>query len=351
MSRILVIDDEAEIVTLVSEVLRSAGYEVRGLANSREGEEVFRIFEPDLCLLDFRMPELTGADLFRQFKAIDPLVETIFLTAEAETTLAIDLMKAGAIDYLLKPFDMGQLMAAVRRALEHRQLLRENVNYRNHLESLVAERTAALNDALRGLKHIHEGTLSALSTALDFRDQSTSGHSQRVAQWTTGIARTIGISGEELHQIEQGSLLHDIGKLKIPDSVLLKPGPLDKDQWLVMRRHPEYGRDFLANIDFLRSASKIVYTHHEKFDGSGYPQGLRREKIPIGARCFAIVDAVDAMIFKRPYNQPISFEQASDEVMRCSGSHFDPELIRGALDFLSSHIPKATQSKQASRTA
>ena len=351
MSRILVIDDEAGIVTLVSEVLRSLGYEVLGLTNSREAEGRFRIFQPDLCLLDFRMPALNGADLLRQFKTIDPSVEIIFLTAEAETTLAIDLMKAGAIDYLIKPVDIGQLVAAVRRALDHRQLLRENVDYRNHLERLVAARTIELNDALRDLKDIHEGILSAFSTALDFRDQSTSGHSQRVARWTTGIARIIGISGVELQQIEQGSLLHDIGKLKIPDSVLLKPGPLDEKQWAVMRRHPEYGRDFLVNIDFLRSASEIVYTHHEKFDGSGYPRGLCREKIPIGARCFAIVDAVDAMIFKRPYNKPISFEQASDEIMRCSGSHFDPELIRVALDFLSSHVRKTIESKQGVRTA
>ena len=350
MSRIFVIDDEAAIVTLVSEVLRSLGYEVLGLTNSSEAEDRFRVFQPDLCFLDFRMPALTGADLLRQFKTIDPLVEIIFLTAEAETTLAIDLMKAGAIDYLLKPVDIGQLIASARRALEHRQLLRENVDYRNHLERLVRERTSELNDALRDLKHTHEGILSAFSTALDFRDQSTSGHSQRVARWATGIARIIGISGVELQQIEQGSLLHDIGKLKIPDSILLKPGPLDKEQWSVMRRHPEYGRDFLANIDFLRSASEIVYTHHEKFDGSGYPRGLRGQTIPIGARCFAIVDAVDAMIFQRPYNQPISFEQASDEVIRCSGSHFDPELIRIALDFLSSHIPNMTGLKRT-RTA
>src|SRR5438093_13134379 len=133
MSRILVIDDEAGIVILVSEVLRSLGYEVLGLANSREAEGKFRVFQPDLCLLDFRMPALTGADLLRQFKTIDPLVEIIFLTAEAETMLAIDLMKAGAIDYLLKPVDIGYLAAAVRRALEHQQLLRENVDYRIHI--------------------------------------------------------------------------------------------------------------------------------------------------------------------------------------------------------------------------
>src|SRR5437870_10064324 len=153
------------------------------------------------------------------------------------------MMKAGAIDYLLKPINPHYLNASVERAFEHRRLVRANLEYRDHLEDMVAQKTAALTEALERLADAHLGTLEALAMALDFRDQSTSGHSRRVALWTTGIARRIGISGEALAQVEQGALLHDIGKLKIPDSILLKAGPLDSEEWRIMRRHAEYGRE------------------------------------------------------------------------------------------------------------
>jgi putative nucleotidyltransferase with HDIG domain len=226
----------------------------------------------------------------------------------------------------------------VARGLEHRRLVRENLAYRRRLEVLVEEKTSALNEALQSLGIMHAATIDALGLALDFRDQSTSGHSHRVATLTRAIAQKLGINGETLLQIEQGAFLHDIGKLKIPDGILLKPGPLDAAEWDAMRGHPTYGRDFLRKVEFLRGAAEIVYTHHEKFDGSGYPQGLRGEQIPIGTRCFAIVDAIDAMIYKRPYSQPRSFEQAADEIRRCSGSHFDPELVDLALEHLSQNL-------------
>src|SRR5205807_9773914 len=242
---------------------------------------------PDLCVLDFNMPGLTGGQLLQEFKAIDPSVEVIFLTGETETGLAIDMMKAGASDYLLKPINLHYIIASAERALEHRRLVRANLEYQERLEDLVAQKTAALSEALRRLADVHIGTLEALGMALDFRDQSTSGHSRRVALWTRGIARKLGISGDELVQIEQGALLHDIGKLKIPDQILLKPGPLDTEQWRVMRHHAEYGREFLDGIEFLHAAADLVYSHHEKFDGSGYPRGLKADNIPVGARCFA----------------------------------------------------------------
>jgi response regulator RpfG family c-di-GMP phosphodiesterase len=141
-------------------------------------------------------------------------------------------------------------------------------------------------------------------------------------------------------QIEHGALLHDIGKLKIPDSILWKPARLDENEWKTMRRHAEYGYEFLKNLEWLRDAAEVVYSHHEKFDGSGYPRGLRGDQIPFGARVFTIIDSIDAMIYKRPYNEPISFQAASDEVRRCSGTQFDPELVEPTLAFLSTNIPK-----------
>ena len=278
------------------------------------------------------MPYLTGSDLLDTVKQRDPSVEVIFLTAQDETSLAVDLMKRGAIDFLLKPVELNQLLLSVGRALEHRRLVTENESYRLHLEQLVLEKTAALNDALASLGHVHSGTLDALSQALDFRDQSTSGHSRRVANLTAG-------TGGALVQIEHGALLRDIGKLKIPDNILWKPAKLTEEEWKTMRLHPQYGYEFLSNIEFLKGAAELVYAHHEKFDGKGYPKGLRGEAIPFGARVFAIVDSVDAMIYKRPYNNPITFKKASEEVRRCASTHFDPALIDPTLEYLGDNVP------------
>src|SRR5213075_1491179 len=268
---------------------------------------------PNACIFDFRMPHQTGADLLDLVKQKDPKTEVIFLTAQDEASLAVDLMKRGAMDFLLKPVELNQLLLSLGRALEHRSLIIENENYRLHLEQLVMEKTKALNEALTSLDHVHSATLDALSMALDFRDQSTSGHSRRVADLTAGAAKSMGIKDSGLVQIEHGALLHDIGKLKIPDSILWKPAKLNEEEWQTMRRHPEYGFDFLSKVEFLRGAAEIVYSHHEKYDGTGYPRRLRGEEIPFGARVFMIVDTVDAMIYKRPYNTPVRFKDAAVE--------------------------------------
>jgi putative nucleotidyltransferase with HDIG domain len=339
-AKILVVDDESEIVAFICELLSNRGYEVTGLSDSREAPSRFESFSPDLCILDFRMPYCSGSVLLDTFKRKDPSVEVIFLTAQDETSLAVDLMKRGASDYLLKPVELNQLSLAVGRALEHRRLIVENENYRLRLEQLVLEKTHALNEALTSLGHVHSATLDTLSMALDFRDQSTSGHSRRVAELTAGAAGAMGIKDNALVQIEHGALLHDIGKLKIPDSVLWKPAKLDEEEWKMMRRHPEYGYEFLRNIEFLKGAADIVYTHHEKFDGTGYPRKLRGDQIPFGARVFMIVDSIDAMIYKRPYNVHITFSEAAGEIRRCSGTQFDPDIVEPTLAYLAGHVPE-----------
>src|SRR5438552_1970676 len=293
-ARILIVDDEVEIGSFSHELLTNHGYQVQALSDSRQAPDLFRKFQPDLCILDFHMPYLSGSVLLDRFKSADPTAEVLFLTAQDETALAVDLMKRGAIDFLLKPIDLNKLLLAISRGLEHRSLVKENKAYRLHLEALVEEKTVALNGALRSLTHVHSATLDALSTALDFRDQSTSGHSRRVADLTAGVAERFGVTGSPLVQIAHGALLHDIGKLKIPDSILLKPAKLDDLEWVTMRKHPAYGYEFHCSIEFLKGAAELDLAHREKFDGSGYPKGIRGEAIPFGARVFSIIDAVHA---------------------------------------------------------
>jgi putative nucleotidyltransferase with HDIG domain len=339
-ARILLVDDEVEIVSFLREFLKRRGYCVEGLSDSRHAPTVFNAFGPDLCILDFQMPDVSGSELLDIFRKADPTLEVIFLTAQEETSLAVDLMRRGASDFLLKPVELQQLLRAVSRSLEHRRLVKENDAYRLRLEDLVLQKTKALNEAIRGLSHVHSATLDALAQALDFRDQSTSGHSKRVASLTMGAARAHGIQGDVLVQIEHGALLHDIGKLKIPDSILWKPSGLDEQEWMTMRKHPQYGYEFLMNIEFLREAADLVFSHHEKFDGTGYPRRLAGKQIPLGARIFSIVDAVDAMVYKRPYNTPIPFREAAIEVRRCAGTHFDPDLVEPTLEYLRANLPK-----------
>jgi putative nucleotidyltransferase with HDIG domain len=339
-AKLLVVDDEPEIVAFIRELLLTRGYEVTGLSDPREVPGLLESFRPDACIFDFRMPYQTGSDLLEIVKQTDPKIEVVFLTAQDEASLAVDLMKRGASDFLLKPVELNQLLLAIGRALEHRRLIIENEQYRLHLEQLVMQKTKALNEALTSLNFVHSATLDALSMALDFRDQSTSGHSRRVADLTAGAAKSMGIRDSALVQIEHGALLHDIGKLKIPDSILWKPAKLNEEEWVTMRRHPEYGYQFLSNVEFLKGAAEIVYSHHEKFDGTGYPRGLRGEQIPFGARVFMIVDTVDAMIYKRPYNKPVSFPDAAAEVRRCSGTQFDPSVVETTLAYLADNVKK-----------
>ncbi len=335
--RILVVDDTAEVVAVVERLMRRLGHQVATLSDPREAIASFQSFRPDVCVLDFAMPHLSGAELMDAIKMLDPTVEVVFLTAQDETALAVELIKRGAIDFLVKPIDLDALARAVARALEHRRLRQENATYRVQLEALVAEKTHALNEALDGLATVHAATLDTLSMALDYRDQGTGGHSRRVSDLTTGIARELGSTGSALIQIAHGALLHDIGKLKIPDRILCKPARLTNEEWRVMVRHAEYGFEFLTKIGFLSEAAELVHAHHEKFDGSGYPRGLVGPAIPFGARVFVIVDAVDAMTHTRPYHEAVSWREAAAEVRRCAGHHFDPDLVEPALKYLTAH--------------
>ncbi|TMA19610.1 MAG: HD domain-containing protein, partial [Deltaproteobacteria bacterium] len=229
--------------------------------------------------------------------------------------------------YLLKPPRVTELVRAVERAWSRSRHANARSRYHQGLARRVRERTAELQTALQGIAQAYGSTLAALVHALDAREHETSDHSQRVVRYTLAIGRKMAIAEEPLEDIGRGALLHDIGKIGVPDSILLKPGPLTNAEWTEMRKHPEVGYRILESIDFLRPAAEIVLAHQERWDGNGYPRGLTGESLPLGARIFMIADTLDAMTSDRPYRRAASFAEARLEIGRCASTQFDPGCV------------------------
>lgn len=329
IERILVVDDEEPIREIISSMLGAAGYKTRQAASGMEALAVLNSTgEFELMLSDLMMAELDGIALLERSKEKYPDMPVIMVTAVHDISVALAALRNGAYDYLLKPFEREQLLAMVRRALEHRRLKLENRAYQSNLESLVGARTEQLRQAMTDLERSYDITLEALGDALDLKDAETEGHSKRVTAFTIAIARAIGLSGDKIRVIARGAFLHDIGKMAIPDAILRKPGALTPEETEIMREHCFRGYQMLKKIPFLAEASEIVYSHQEKYDGTGYPRALRGNEIPLGARIFSVADTLDAITSDRPYRaaQPISV--ARQEVERFSGRQFDPEVVR-----------------------
>jgi putative nucleotidyltransferase with HDIG domain len=325
--KILVVDDEEAIREVVSTLLESQGYACKVFSNGRLALEGFQKDTYDLVLSDIVMPEMDGLKLLAELRRLDPDVPVIMVTAMHDIAIALEAIRAGSYDYILKPFEKDQLHLSVERALEHRRLVLENRTYQSDLEHLVAERTQQLSIALQDLEQSYDHTLEALGGALDAKDAETEGHCQRVTAFTIRIAKAMGVDKGLLRHIARGAFLHDIGKMGVPDSILRKPGPLTAEEREIMRRHCEIGYSVLQRIPFLKEAAKIVLAHQECYDGSGYPRGLKGEQIPLGARIFAVADTLDAMISDRPYRKALPISAARDEIRRYSGRQFDPRVV------------------------
>jgi putative nucleotidyltransferase with HDIG domain len=326
--KILVVDDEEAIREVVSTLLDSQGYQCTVCSNGRVAFDAFRKDSFDLVLSDIVMPEMDGLKLLSALRGEDPDVPVIMVTAMHDISIALEAIRAGAYDYILKPFEKDQLHLSVRRALEHRRLVLENRTYQSDLEHLVAERTQQLSIALQDLEQSYDYTLEALGGALDAKDAETEGHCQRVTAFTITIARAMGVDKALLRQIARGAFLHDIGKMGVPDSILTKPGPLTPEEREIMRRHCDIGYAVLQRIPFLKEAAEIVLSHQECYDGSGYPRGLKGEQIPMGARIFAVADTLDAMISDRPYRKALPISAAREEIQRFAGRQFDPRVVQ-----------------------
>jgi len=326
-ARILVVDSEAHVRAVIGATLESQGYPVQMTACGLEAIKLVEENDFDLVLTEVVIQDGSGIALMEQIRGQRPQLPVVMVTAIHDISVAIDSMHRGAYDYVLKPFEREHLLGTVQRALEYRQTLQENHSYQQNLEMAVRARTELLRQAMEDIEQSYDITLEALGDALDLKDSETEGHSKRVTAYTIALARAMGVASTEIKMIARGAFLHDIGKMALADEILLKPGPLTAEEQTVVRRHCANGYDMLRKIPFLHEAAEIVYTHQEHYDGGGYPSGLRGSEIPIGARVFAVADALDAITSERPYRKARSFEKARKEIQRCSGTQFDPAVV------------------------
>ena len=326
-ARILVVDDEVHVRSMMASILERRGFEVKPASSPREAHAALQETAYDLVLTDIVMQDINGIILLEQIREQYPNLPVIMVTAIHDISVAIDAMRRGAYDYVLKPFEREHLINTVERALEHRRTLEQSQSYQQNLEQMVRARTDMLRHAMEDLEHSYDVTLEALGDALDLKDSETEGHSKRVTAYTIALARAMGIPPAEIKIIARGAFLHDIGKMAIPDEILRKPGKLSPEEQELMREHCARGYHILRKIPFLAGAAEIVFCHQEHYDGSGYPSGLRGKEIPMGARIFAVADTLDAITSDRPYRKARSFDAAREEILRCSGSQFDPAVV------------------------
>jgi putative nucleotidyltransferase with HDIG domain len=284
--------------------------------------------EFELMVSDLMMAELDGIGLLERTKKSFPDMPVVMVTAVHDISVALSAIRNGAYDYLLKPFEREQLLATARRALENRRLKMENHAYQTKLESLVEARTEQLRNAMHDLERSYDVTLEALGDALDLKDAETEGHSKRVTAFTIAISRAIGLAADEIRVIARGAFLHDVGKMAIPDAILRKPAKLTPEETTIMREHCHRGYQMLRKIPFLKEAAEIVYAHHENWDGSGYPRGLKGDEIPLGSRIFSLADTLDAIRSDRPYRPAQPFPAARAEILKWSGRQFDPNVVK-----------------------
>lgn len=326
-TRILIVDDDAAVRAILMRYLEDEYPFCVDTHSPFDALNKIKHERFSLVISDVMMPGMLGTELLQFIKKQDPETAVIMVTGVTDVNTAVDSLRLGAFDFVTKPFDLPSIRHAVRRALERRQLLIENRYYQEELERKVRKRTEELNGALREVEESYKDTLEALVTSLDAREHETRAHSQRVREYTLTLARAIGLSQEEMVQIGRGALLHDVGKIGVPDSILLKPAKLTPDEWVEMKKHPAIGFEILESIKFLEPAAQIVLTHQERWDGKGYPNGISGQDIPLGARIFAVADTLDAMTSDRPYRKALSYQAALDEIRRCSGTQFDPSVV------------------------
>jgi putative two-component system response regulator len=333
---ILIVDDEEPIRRVIGYLLSPHGYPVDFAADAREARKKLDTHPFALMLCDVNMPGESGMDLVRNILSERPETAAIMVTGLDSSVLANAAIEVGAFGYIVKPFESSEVLINVANALRRRKLELENRFHRENLEDIVRTRTVALQQALdwlerseKELRLSREETIQRLAIAAEFRDSSTARHIHRMSHYCELLARRCGLSSDRCDLIRTASPMHDIGKIGTPDHVLLKPGKFTQEEFGVIAQHAEIGYRILSGSDaeLLKVAAVIAYTHHERFDGTGYPRGLKGEAIPIEGRIASIADAFDALTTQRVYKPAFEIGHTIDLMLKHRGEHFDPELL------------------------
>jgi response regulator RpfG family c-di-GMP phosphodiesterase len=342
---ILIVDDDEKIRELISITLTREGYTCHMAASAEEALDIIDSTKLDLALLDIMLSGLSsGIDLLHDIKQFTPDTSVLMITASHDTETALSCIHLGAVDYITKPFNLALVRLAVKNTMDKRHLVQANTEYQADLEQKVREQTEVIRAVMGEMNLAYDDTLAALIRALDAREKEAGSHSGRVMAYTRLLAEAAGIDEGGRSILAMGALLHDIGKIGVSDNILLKPGRLDASEWRIMRQHPTVGFEILTSIRYFAGAAELVLSHHERYDGAGYPNGPSGEAIPISARLFALVDTLDAMTSDRPYRKALPFQAVQDEVANCSGRQFDPKLVEVFLA-----IPKGSWESAAGR--
>jgi len=321
---ILVVEDYGPLRKLLRVNLSVDGYQVITASDSISALELLEEYEPELVILDIMMPGKSGIELLPEIKLGHPDTAVIMATAVSDASVAIQCMKEGAYDYLNKPFNLDEVVLSVSRALEKRRLELENRGYQKHLEKKVEAQA-------RNIRASFLSAVTALAYALEAKDMYTKGHSQRVAEISADVAEELGLSWDSIEVIRLAGLVHDIGKIGVSETVLNKPDRLTDEEFRQIRNHCETGEHILTPIVKDKELLQVVRHHHERYDGTGYPDGITGKRMPLGARILAVADSYDAMTSKRPYRQAMCIETAISEIDRCRGTQFDPRIVNAFL--------------------
>lgn len=327
MAKVLVVDDEEQVLGLIGQILTTNGHDCALAPDAAKARQLLKKQDFDLILCDINMPGESGLHFIRYVLKEFPDTAAVMVTAMDDPLTAEVVIEAGVYDYIVKPFDSNGLIISVSNALRRRQLELDNREYRERLEKMVEERTGALQDSMQKLRSALEGSINAMAVFVEMRDPYTSGHQQRVAGLAAAMGKEMAFAEDKIEGLRMAGKIHDIGKMAVPAEILSKPGRLSKLEFDLIKIHPRVGYDILKPIEFPWPIADMVLQHHERVDGSGYPSGLKGNKILPESRILAVADVVEAMASHRPYRAALGMDRALDEITRNKGTLYAPDGV------------------------